>query len=195
MAIKASMMRRIQHQSNWVADAPNSVLNLRDLQSLTSTSSPSSTLTHTRPTSLRFSSPTSEGTSHTPTTPNMPIIATSNTAQLTNKCWIKHRMNPPSPPAIPPSCRTTTKSPDSSLSRNAYPPSPRPPSPTCPVSSSPMMKTPHPSTSQMPPTKPSKTFPQYPLEPLKSSCVLTQISKKPSTPSPTDSSLPYIAAP
>ncbi len=102
MAIKASSMMGKRYQLSWVVDALNSMLSQRDLQSYTSTSLPSSALTHTQPTNLWSFNPTSRSTSHTCTTPNTPTSAMKPTAQPIDKCWTKYRTNRPPPPTTCP---------------------------------------------------------------------------------------------
>ena len=151
---------QIQHQSNWVTNAPNSMLKERDLQSLTLTSPLYFTCTPTPPTSSRFSNPISRGTSHTLTAPNMLTFVVNRPAPPTDKCQTHNQTNRLSPLTPLHRAKTTSTSQTSSLRKNLSPPSPKPHSPSSPTSSS-QNRTPH-HFAYLPPSKrTTKNSPQY----------------------------------
>ncbi len=162
------------------------MLNLRDLQSHTSTSCLSSALTHTRPTSSPFSSPANRGTSPTLIVPNTPTFAAKPTAQHTTKCQSTYLTSCLPLPTTPQSPVKKMTSPDSSPSKNTSLPSPRLPLPTSLTTSSPQKMTHHHSTFPWQTRKLSKSFLPSPHTWQKyfSTPILTSMT--PSTPSPLD---------
>ena len=104
-------------------------------------------------------------------------------------------MSPPLSPHAAHQSQKTTSSLGWSMLKNTSPHSPKPLLSTYPMLSSPTMKTPRLSASLLPLAKLSKNSPQYPLEPWKSFCALTQTLMKPSMPLPMDSSPPSTTAP
>ena len=195
-AIKASLMQTILHQSNWITNAPNSILNPRSLLFPTLTSHPSSALTYTQPTSSPSFNQASKGTSRTNTTPNIPTTATNTTAPHTAKCLSTYPTSLQPPLTNHPSQAETKTSQDSSPSlKNTYPPSPKLPWPTYHTQSLTLKMNLHPFTSLLPPKKLSKNSPQSPHAPLKCYYKCTPISTTPSMQSPSDSSPPYTATP
>src|SRR6266851_5563486 len=98
VAIKATTVEQTPHQPSWVADAPNSVLNERDLRSPTSTSPPCSAHMPTRPINSQYSNPIYKGTSCISITPKTLTFAANEPAPFTdNGCLTKYQMSHPSP--------------------------------------------------------------------------------------------------